>query len=59
MFFCFRWDNGNHQVAFGRNNRAFIVFNFENGGVLEQSFYTGLSLFVLQLTCYFKARYKT
>lgn len=21
------WDNGNNQVAFGRGNRGFIVFN--------------------------------
>uniref|UniRef100_A0A3Q1ENW4 alpha-amylase n=1 Tax=Acanthochromis polyacanthus TaxID=80966 RepID=A0A3Q1ENW4_9TELE len=25
------WDNGNNQVAFGRGNRGFIVFNNDNG----------------------------
>jgi len=36
------WDNGNNQVAFGRNGQAFIVFNFEDGGVLDLDLQTGL-----------------
>lgn len=35
------WDNGNNQIAFGRGNRGFIVFNGESG-TLSQSLATGL-----------------
>ncbi|XP_044288528.1 pancreatic alpha-amylase-like [Varanus komodoensis] len=29
------WDNNNHQVAFGRNGKGFIVFNNEDRNLLE------------------------
>jgi alpha-amylase len=35
------WDNGNNQIAFGRGNRGFIVFNNESG-TLSRTFQTGL-----------------
>lgn len=35
------WDNGNNQIAFGRGNRAFIVFNGESGN-LNQNLATEL-----------------
>ncbi len=35
------WDNGNNQIAFGRGDRGFIVFNGE-GGTLNVNLQTGL-----------------
>lgn len=36
------WDNGNNQIAFGRGNRAFIVFNGESSSDLDVKFQTSL-----------------
>uniref|UniRef100_UPI00358F875F pancreatic alpha-amylase-like isoform X2 n=1 Tax=Myxine glutinosa TaxID=7769 RepID=UPI00358F875F len=36
------WDNGNNQVAFGRGNRGFIVFNNDDS-VLDLAIQTGLA----------------
>ena len=30
-----RWSNGNNQIAFSRNGRAFIAFNWEGFSLLE------------------------
>jgi alpha-amylase len=35
------WDNGNNQIAFGRGNRGFIVFNGQSSG-LNENLATGL-----------------
>lgn len=36
------WDNGNNQIAFGRGDKGFIVFNGE-GGSLDVTLQTGMA----------------